>query len=75
MTPWTVAPQAPLFTGFSSQEYWNGLPFLSPEDLPDPGFELGPPMLKADPLPSEPPGNTYIKASALPFMKYLPHEI
>ena len=39
-TPWTVAPQAPLSMGFSKQEYWSGLPFPSPGDLPDPGIEL-----------------------------------
>ena len=38
-TPWTVAPQAPLSVEFSRQESWNGLPFPSPEDLPDPGIE------------------------------------
>ena len=38
--PWTVACQAPLFMGFSRQEYWSGLPFTSPEDLPDPGIKL-----------------------------------
>ena len=38
-TPWTVACQAPLSMGFPRQEYWNGLPFPSPEDLPDPGIE------------------------------------
>ena len=74
-TPRAVSCQASLSMEFSRQEYWNGFPFPSPGDLPDPGFELGPPTLKADTLPSEPPGNTYIKASALPFMKYLPHEI
>ena len=37
MTPWTVAHQAPLSMGFSRQEYWSGLPFTSPGDLPDPG--------------------------------------
>ena len=37
--PWTVAHQAPLSTGFPRQEYWSGLPFPSPEDLPDPGIE------------------------------------
>ena len=36
-TPWTVAHQAPLSMGFSRQEYWDGLPFLPPGDLPDPG--------------------------------------
>ena len=38
-TPWTVARQAPLSMGFSKQEYWSGLPFPSPGDLPDPGPE------------------------------------
>ena len=38
-TPWTVAHQAPLSMGFSRQEYWSGLPFHSPGDLPDPGIE------------------------------------
>ena len=36
-TPWTTAHQAPLSMGFSRQEYWSGLPFPSPRDLPDPG--------------------------------------
>ena len=39
VTPWTVAPQAPLSMGFSRQEYWSGLPFPSPGDLPDPGIK------------------------------------
>ena len=39
VTPWTVAHQAPLSMGFSRQEYWSGLPFPSPGDLPDPGIE------------------------------------
>ena len=39
MTPWTVAHQAPLSTGFSRQEYWSGFPFLTLGDLPDPGTE------------------------------------
>ena len=38
-TPWTVAYQAPPSMGFSRQEYWSGLPFPSPGDLPDPGIE------------------------------------
>ena len=41
---------------FSGQEYWSGLPFPSPGDLPDPGIEPGSPALQADSLPSEPPG-------------------
>ena len=44
-TPWTVAHQSPLSMGFSRQEYWNGLPFPSPGDLPDPGIEPGSPAL------------------------------
>ena len=52
-TPWTVACQAPLFMGFSRKEYWSGLPFPSPGDLPDPGIEPGSPALQADSLPSE----------------------
>ena len=42
--------------GFSRQEYWSGLPFPSPGDLPNPGIEPGSPTLQADALPSEPPG-------------------
>ena len=42
--------------GFSRQEYWSGLPFPSPGDLPDPGLEPGSPTLEADDLTSEPPG-------------------
>ena len=55
-TPWTVAHQAPLFMGFSRQEYWNGLPFPCPGDLPDPGIKPGSPTFQADSLPPEPPG-------------------
>ena len=55
-TPWTVNCQAPLSMGFLRQEYWSGLPFPSPRDLPDPGIEPRPPSLQADSLPSEPSG-------------------
>ena len=55
-TPWTVDHQAPLSMGFSRREYWSGLTFSSPGDLPDPGIEPGSPALQADTLPSEPPG-------------------
>ena len=53
-TPWTVACQAPLSMGFSRQEYWSGLPFPSPGDLPNPGIEPGSPALQADSLLAEP---------------------
>ena len=46
--------------GFSRQEYWGGLPFPSPGDLPDPGIEPGSPTLRADALPSEPPGKPLV---------------
>ena len=55
-TPWTIAHQAPLSMEFSRQEYWNGLPFPTPKDLPGPGMEPGSPALQADSLPSKPPG-------------------
>ena len=41
-TSWTVAFQAPLSMGFSRQEYWSGLPYPPPSDLPDPGIDPGP---------------------------------
>ena len=55
-----VAHQAPLSMQFFRQEYWNGLPFPSPGDLPDPGIEPGSSALQAVPLPSEPPGKFYV---------------
>ena len=58
-TPWTVARQAPLSMEFPRQEYWSGLPFLTPGDLPDPGMEptsLLSPTLATGPLPLAPPG-------------------
>ena len=48
MTPWTVANKVLLFMGFSRQEYWSGLPFPSPGDLPDPGIKAGSPTLQQD---------------------------
>ena len=59
LTPRTVAPRAPLSMEFSRQEYWSGLPFLSPAHLPDPGIESVSPALQADSLPSEPPGKPF----------------
>ena len=58
VTPWTVTYQAFLSMGFSRQEYWSGLPFPYPWDLPNPAIEPGSPTLQADALPSEAPGKT-----------------
>ena len=58
-TLWTTACQAPLSMEFSRQEYWSGLPFPPPGNLPDPGTELASPVspvLQADSLSTEPPG-------------------
>ena len=54
--PWTVDHQAPLYVGFSRQEYYSGVPFPSPGDLPNPGIELRPSALQVDSLPTELPG-------------------
>ena len=59
MTPWTVAHQAPLSMGFSRQEYWSGLPFPAPGDLPSPGIQptsLLSPALASGFFTTEPPG-------------------
>jgi len=60
VTPWTVAYQAPPSMGFSRQEYWSGVPFPSPGDLPKPGIEPSSPAFQLDALTSEPPGKPYI---------------
>ena len=64
MTPWTVAYQAPQSMEFSRQEYWSGLPFPSPGDLPSPGIEPGSPALQADTSSSQPPGKPQNRVSA-----------
>ena len=55
-TPWTIAHQALLAMGFSRQEYWSGLPFLPPGDLPDPGTEPVCPALTGGFFMAESPG-------------------
>ena len=50
-TPWAVADQPPLSMGFPRQEYWSGLPFPSPGDLPDPRIKPKSPALQAESLP------------------------
>ena len=61
----TVTYQVPLFMGFSRQEYWSGLPFPSPRDLPDSGIEPRSPALQADTLPSELPGKHPLSRGSL----------
>ena len=56
VTPWTVAHQAPLSMGFPRQVYYSGLPFPSPEDLPNPGIEPASPALADGFLVTETPG-------------------
>ena len=58
VTLWTVAHQAPLSTGFSRQEYWSGLPFPPPGDLPDPGIKAVSPALAGGFFTTELPGKT-----------------
>ena len=63
VTLWTVAYQAPPSMGFSRKEYWSGLSFPSPGDLPDPEIEPGSPAFQADALTSEPPGKVSYETS------------
>ena len=60
VTTWTVAYQAPPSMGFSRREYWSGVPFPSPGDLPDPGIKPWSPAFQADALTSEPPGKSML---------------
>ena len=62
-TPWTVAHQAPLPVGFPRQEYCNGWPFPSPEDLPSPGIKLTSTALVGGFFTTEPPGKPYVSVS------------
>ena len=61
--------------GFSRQEYWSGMPFPSPGDLPDPGIEPKPPALRADALPSEPPGPTKDQTCTLHIGRQSPNHL
>ena len=56
LRPHGLQPPRLLFMEFSRQEHWSGQPFLSPQDLSNPGIEPASPVLQADSLPSEPPG-------------------
>ena len=57
-TSWTIAHQVPLSMGFLRQDYWNGLPFPSPGDLPEPGIKSTAPALGGKFFTTEPPGKT-----------------
>ena len=59
VTPWTAARQAPLSLEFSRQEHWSGLPFPSPENLPDTGVKPPSPALQVNSLQSEPLGKSH----------------
>ena len=59
VTSWTVAFQVPLSMGLPRQEYWSGLPYLSPEDLHDLEIEFRSPALQSDSLPTERPGKPF----------------
>ena len=65
VTPMDCSLPVPLSMGFPRQEYWSGLPFLSPEDLPDPGIESASPALQADSLPLNHQGSPSMSLSGL----------
>ena len=60
VSPWTVALQAPLSMGFAGQEYWSGLPFPFPGDLPGSGIEPESPALAGGFFATEPQGKPYV---------------
>ena len=72
MIPWTVANQAPPSIQLSRQQYWSGLPFPSPGDIPDPGIEPRSPPLQADTLPSELPRKPTATATAAKSLQSCP---
>ena len=74
-TPWTLAYQSPLSMEFSRQEYWSGLPFPSPGDLPDSGIEPRSPALQADALPSESPDSLTFHFPKCQALYIFSHEI
>ena len=69
--PWTVPYQAPLSTEFFKQEYWSGLPFHSPGDLPNPRIKPRSPALQADSLPSELSGKRFTLEVVLSLWSFL----
>ena len=76
MTPWTAARQAPPSMGFPRQEYWSGLPFPSPGDLPDPGIELASLALAGGFFAAGPPGSPVPAVGVLySFVKNVPLKV
>ena len=67
VTLWTIAYQAPLSMGFSRKEYWSGLPFPSPGDLPDPGIKPASSAFEADSLPLSHQESSIIRVPAFNF--------
>ena len=73
MTLWTVTCQTPLSVGLPGEEYWSGLPFPSPGDLPNLGIEPWSPALHADSLPTELQGKPmYSNAAAAKSLQLCP---
>ena len=64
-TPWTAQPSRLLCHGISRQEYWSGLPFPFPGDLPNPGMEPISPALTGRFFTTEPPGKPLVKGKML----------
>ena len=65
-TPWTVDCQAPPSMEFARQEYWNGLPFASPGDLPNPGIKAMSAAWQVNSLLTEPPGKPMENSTEVP---------
>ena len=72
-TPWTVARQIPLSMGFPRQEYWSGLPFPSPGDLPNPGIKPMSPALQADSSSAELGGKPFPLRCHIPYPDFAFH--
>ena len=71
MTPWTIGHQVSMSRGFPKQEYWSGLPFPSPGDLPNPGIKPASPALTGGFFTAEPPGKyIYIYIYKMPRFKH-----
>ena len=74
MTLWTTVHQAPLSMALPREEFWSGLPFPAPGDLPDPGVDSGSYAMQADSLPFEAPGKPLI-GYLPPRVKFLGHMV